>query len=193
MKRLLISVVFLSVMGALHAQLGINAGLNLANVNGKGNIPDHKTKIDFHAGVSYLIPVSDDFLVQPDLMYSREGSSFEGDSKWNLDFVFLSVLARYNIKKGFYGATGPGYGYLLSAKEKYNGGSSDWTEFHKRSNVIWSFMAGYDMANNLGFYARYNLGLLNLFKYEEGDGPAGTEKTGSFQLGVRYTFDLSKK
>lgn len=192
MKKLLVSAVLLLVMEGLFAQLGINAGLNLSNA--KGDLPEHKMKTGFHVGLSYPIQVSDDFLVQPDIMYSQEGlKSSEGDSKLNLDFVFLSVLARYNIKNGLYAATGPGYGYLLSSKEKYDGGSNDWMDFQKRSNLIWSLMGGYDLKNNLGFYIRYNLGLLNLFKYSEGDGPSGMEKTRSFQIGVRYTLELNSK
>lgn len=196
MKKLLVSAVLLLVMEGLFAQLGINAGLNLSNVNKNGNnLSDHKMKVGFHVGASYLIPVSDVFLVQPDIMYSQEGSqASDFDSKFNMDFVFLSVLARYNIKNGLYAATGPGYGYLLSSKEKYDGGINDWMDFQKRSNLIWSLMGGYDLKNNLGFYIRYNHGLLSLFKYDEnGDAPGGIEKTRSFQIGVRYTFELNKK
>ncbi|MCC7402657.1 MAG: PorT family protein [Chitinophagaceae bacterium] len=179
---LLLSTVFVI---AAQAQFGVNAGLNISNLHGN-DLSDAKSKIGPHFGVFYNIPVSNGISVQTEASYSGEGAKANsGDGKFLIDYLNLAALFRYNFEGGFNLATGPQYGFLLSAKSKYGGQTYDMKDNIKGGNFCWAFGAGYDLPMGFGFYGRYNLGLSNIEKNGEG----GSVKTNCFQFGVRYTIN----
>ncbi|OQY94281.1 MAG: hypothetical protein B6D37_08490 [Sphingobacteriales bacterium UTBCD1] len=185
MKKILFSLsLFTALFITAQAQFGVNAGLNIANLHGS-DINNVKSKIGPHFGVFYNIPVSKNGIsVQTDASYSSEGAKVSsGDGKHLLSYLNLSTLFCYNFIGGFNLATGPQYGILLSAKSKYSGQTIDMKDQTKGGNFCWAFAAGYDLPMGVGFYGRYNLGISNIEKYNEG----GSVKTGSFQIGARLT------
>ena len=184
-------VFLLFVLGATFAvsqaqvKFGAKAGLNIATLTGE-DIEDVKSKLGFNVGAFAEIPVSDNFSVKPEVVYSDQGAKMEGegDAKYNLGYVNIPVLAKYTSTSGFFGETGPQLGILASAKVKYDGGSVDYKDQTKSIDFAWAFGVGYQLEQGFGFNARYNLGLASI---ADGEGDA-TVKNGVFQVGVFYTF-----
>jgi hypothetical protein len=182
MKKILFFLLLSGSVIAVQAQFGVNAGLNISTLSGS-DVSDAKSKAGVHFGAFYKIPVSNGIAVQTEASYSMEGAK-EGSSDYKLELGMLNLAAlfRYNFQGGFNLATGPQYGFILSAKAKGGGSSADVKDQMKSGNFCWAFAAGYDLPMGLGFYGRYNLGLAKIAK----DG--SDVKSSSFQLGVRYNF-----
>lgn len=190
MKKVILFAAFAVVAFATQAQVkfGAKAGLNLADWSG-ADASGTSTLASFHVGGLVNIAVSENFSVQPEVLYSGEGAKVSG-GKYVTSYINVPVLAQYKSEGGFYGETGPQIGLLMSAKAKASsgGGSTDIKDELKSSNFSWAFGAGYQMASGLGFNARYNLGLSNVVK----DSNNGTIKTSNIAIGVSYTFGGAK-
>jgi hypothetical protein len=189
MKKLVLLAAITFFMFAANAQFGIHAGLNVSSYSGK-DATDTKSKAGFHFGVSYQIPVSNGITIQTEATYSGEGATYKdvSDDKDHINFLNLAALFRYNFNGGFNLATGPQYGFVLSAKEKYDGNTDDFKDQLKTGNFCWAFAAGYDLPMGFGVYARYNLGLSTIASDQNFD-----VKQSTFQFGVRYTIETNGK
>jgi hypothetical protein len=189
MKKVLLSFVLAaSFFGATaQVQFGAKAGANLANVVGD-DAEEAKSKIGFNVGAFVEIPAGEKFSVKPELVYSLQGAKFEetgeDDVKFNLSYINIPVLAKYNIAEGFFAETGPQIGFLVSAKAKQGDADGvDIKDTFKGTDFSWALGLGYELPEGFGFNARYNLGLSKL--PEDGDGKV---KNGVFQVGVFYKF-----
>ena len=186
MKKIFLILVCASTFAVANAQVsfGVKGGLNLSNVVGD-DAEGAKAKVGYHVGLLAGIPVTSNFSVQPELVYSAQGAKYEeaGEDDVNLNSGYLNipVLAKYSAASGFYGVTGPQLGFLLSAKAKQGDDKTDVKEFYKSTDFSWAFGVGYKTSSNLGFDLRYNLGLSSLDKDDE-----GKVKNSVFQLGVFY-------
>lgn len=97
MKKLSIAIViilgFSQLMKAQDIKFGAKAGLNLANMS--GDVEDNSMKLAFHLGGMAEIKISEQFAVQPELLYSAQGAKFS-DGTLSLNylalFVFLHIL-----------------------------------------------------------------------------------------------------
>lgn len=188
MKKLLIVAAITLVGIAANAQVtyGVKAGLNIANLTGDTEGLGLSSLASFNAGALVNIPVSSQFSVQPEVVYSAEGAKADG-GKIALNYVNIPVLFQYN-NSGFFGELGPQLGILTSAKVKPDDGDDyDLKDQLKSTNFSLAFGAGYKLANGLGFNARYNLGLSNI-----ADSDDGTLKSNAFQVGAFYTFGGKK-
>lgn len=180
-----VAVFGMSNVNAQEMTFGVKAGVNLANFSGD-NSDDFDMKTSFHVGGVVDIGISDKFSVQPELLYSAQGSkmSFEGFTvKYNLDYINIPVLAKFLIGDGFSVEAGPQVGFLVSAKAKSDGESMDLKDELKGTDFSGVVGLGYKMDSGLNFAARYNLGLGNIAESGEGD-----LKNNVIQLSVGYMF-----
>ncbi|NND80281.1 MAG: PorT family protein, partial [Maribacter sp.] len=90
--------------------------------------------------------------------YSEDG--FEGSVK--VDYLNLPLMAKFYVAEGFSLEAGPQVGFLLSAKDVYDGGEDDWSDITKGIDFGLNFGIGYKLQSGLNFGARYNLGLSDL-------------------------------
>lgn len=186
MKKILFFLLLAGFSISVQAQFGVNAGLNVSTLSGNA-ISNEKSKPGLHIGAFYQHALDKGIAVQAEAFYSGEGVKYSsGNLKDLLNYLNLAAMFRYNFNGDFNLSTGPQYGILLSAKRKSNGGSSDLKQILKSNNFSWAFAAGYDLPLGVGFYARYQLGLSNIQK----DAQAGDLKSGTFQLGIRYSFSM---
>ena len=94
-------------------------------------------------------------------------------------------MAKFYVADGFSLELGPQVGFLLSAKEEFDGESDeDIKDFIKGTDFGVNFGIGYQMETGLNFGARYNLGLSDIPEDSGGD----SIKNGVFQISVGYTF-----
>lgn len=193
MKKIILSAIAVMAFGFANAQetkFGVKAGLNIANLG--GDIEDNKSLVGFHVGGFAEIKLSEKFAVQPELLYSTQGTKFdgEGDPKFNLGYLNVPVMAKFYVAEKFSLEAGPQIGFLLSAKAK---GEAEGVEVevdlkdeYKSVDFGLNFGAGYDFTENLSAGIRYNLGLSNIYDGEGSDDYK--ESNGVFSLSVGYKF-----
>lgn len=177
MKKILLLAVF-TVLGfanvtAQEIKFGAKAGLNFSTVNGSNtNNIDYVTS--YHVGLVSEIPISEKFSFQPELMYSRQGYSFNNDIV-AMNYLNIPLMGKYYLAKGFSVEAGPQIGFLLSAKNEGVKVTNSFTTFDFGAN----FGLGYKLENGLNFSARYNLGITRVDT---------DNRNGVFQASVGYFF-----
>jgi len=133
-KTLALSLIFFgaaaSVSGApVYIEKGINIGLNLSSLSGRGLDLDWKTKVGFTAGGTLTFPLSDFFAIQPGIFYSQKGARYqdvfaEGTVRTSmfLNYFDIPVVARLSLPLGMdskirpYLLGGASYSLKLSSK-----------------------------------------------------------------------------
>ena len=184
MKKVFLFVVCAASFAVANAQVkfGVKAGANFANLS--GDVEDTKMKIGFNVGGLVQIPVTSQFMVQPEVVFSAQGAKAdEGDGKLNFNYINVPLLAKYQSTSGFFAETGPQIGFLMSAKAKEDDEEEDVKEAFKGTDFAWAFGLGYQTASGFGVNARYNLGLSNISETD-----AFKVKNNVIQVGVFYVF-----
>ena len=141
---------------------GIKGGLNVSDF--LGDIKKNTFRTSVHLGVFSEIMISDNFSLQPELLYSGQGYSgrvLPGFSRSKYDYINFPVLAKIYIAKKISIEAGPQIGFLVSAKEKT---SDDKINIPNQKTVDFGLNLGlaYDLKNGVFFQTRYNLGLSNI-------------------------------
>ncbi|MBS1535606.1 MAG: PorT family protein [Bacteroidetes bacterium] len=144
-------------------KLGIKGGLNASNL--MGDVEDQGMRTSIHLGLLAEIIVNDKFSVQPELLYSGQGSTYTGDipgfSRTKLDYVTLPVLAKFKLVNNLSLEAGPQLGFLVSAKNKTNN-SNDKIDGVKTLDFSVGAGLEYELKSGVIFQGRYNLGLTNV-------------------------------
>ncbi len=188
MKFLLTGLILLTTTTAIMAQdadFGIKGGLNLANFTNE-NGTEYKMKPDIHLGILVHIHLNKMFAVQPELLFSGQGTKFNtgnSDFRYSLNYINLPVLLQLMTESGIRFETGPQVGVLVGAKAKSGGNSVDIKDNFKSTDFAWVFGIGYITPKKFGFDFRYNLGLADITK-----ATSSNIKNSVIQLGVFYQF-----
>jgi hypothetical protein len=205
MKKTLLFTIGITLATLSRAQVtfGVKAGANLSGVQGK-DAPGTSAMVGFHAGLQAGIPLkaqlpNGDLSLQPELFYSTEGAKvptesqgdgdqiFETTAKAHLNYIDLPILLQYRHPSGFLIQSGPQLGYLLSAKLKADGASTDIKDEFKKTNLSWVLGVGYAIhEGKIGFNLRYNFGFTKLAKPVDGQ-PSGKAFGRVLQAGVFST------
>lgn len=162
MKRVCICVVLLAVLFTARAQskvsFGLKAGGNFSTWTGS-SILEVDIRTSYHAGVLALVPVSKNFLFQPEILFSNEGTTIpEGDAV--VHFIKLPLLFRYQHTSGFHAEAGPQIGLRLKATIV----SDDLPDIDAK-NVVnpmetsWATGLGFQWSHNWDISLRYNAGI----------------------------------
>lgn len=172
---------------AQHANIGIKAGLNFSNIKTDNDI-EYDNAIGYHVGLLAHIHLANKFAMQPELVYSTQGADYElsgQDGEINLDYLNVPIMFQYMFDNGFRLQAGPQIGFLLNAKQKYNGGSDDLKDDSNR--IDFGIGAGVSYVHpptGWGFDARYNMGLNNINKDDGAD-----VMNRNIQVGIFYLFN----
>ena len=178
MKYLLLFVaaVFSVIISHSQMSLGVKGGLNLATISGE-YVDGYNPKAGLHIGGYANLSMTKNLSVQGEVMYSMQGAKWEGGGKSSLNYLQIPVLARYNFTPQVFAEAGPQIGFLVSAKDAYEGESVDIKEYLEKTDFSIAVGGGYNINPKLAVYARYNLGLTNIYI---------SEKNRVFQVGVSY-------
>lgn len=207
MKKLILSAVAIMAFGFANAQdvkFGLKGGLNISNFSGDTEGVDLKSKAGFNVGGFVEIKLSDKFAIQPEILYSTQGpkavnqegelngNTYTGDVCFNLSYINVPVMFKYYVAEKFNIEAGPQIGFLTSAKTKttidgFNGSNElDVKDIFESIDFGLNLGAGYDFTNHFSAGLRYNLGLANIAKTEDGDDTK--LHNGVFSLSVGYKF-----
>lgn len=199
---ILASALMLCMCFAVNAQdisFGAKAGVNFASIGGD-DTEDVDSRTGFHVGVLAEFMLTEQFGIQPELLYSMQGAKGEYSEsgirlkeELKLDYLNLPILAKYKVTPGFSLHLGPQVGFLLSAEDEIefsmDGETVTETEDIKDfvSSVDFGLTGGlgYELDMGVFFNARYYLGLSNI--NEEGDSDY-SQQNNVIQLSVGYMF-----
>jgi hypothetical protein len=196
MKKIILMVVMVFTFGFVNAQekadmaFGVKGGLNISTItNADVDGVNTKSLVGFHVGFFGEFMISNKFAIQPEVLYSAQGTELEfegisGDLK--LDYITIPVMAKYYVADAFSLELGPQIGFLVSAKAKSDGESEDVKDELKSTDVSLNFGLGYDITQNFMIGARYSLGLTRL--QDELIPGEDESKNSVFQISVGYKF-----
>lgn len=203
---LIAMVTFGFVVNAQEIKFGPKVGLNLSNLRSSENI-DAGTRTSFHIGGMAEVRFGEKLAIQPELLYSEQGTSKKISSTGagivsasyknvlSYNYLTIPVMAKYFIIDDLAVELGPQVGFLLSAKSKKvvsAGGVSvstdsnnemDFKEFTNSVDFGLNVGASYTFIFGLNAGVRYSLGLSKTNKI----GPENI-KNGVFQVSVGYFF-----
>lgn len=182
---------------------GIKAGVNVSSISDDG-FDDTKSKVGFNGGLFLNAPLSEQFSIQPEVLYSQlgaktdytfAGTTFENELK--LDYITVPVMFQFRATPSFYLEAGPEFGFLVSAKNKAtvsnnNGSASDTDELDKDDfnsfNMGLGLGLGYDITPNFGINARYVAGFSDVTKPASDPSTDAKNRNNNFQAGVYFKF-----
>lgn len=161
-KTFLISIVLLAFSTNIHAQLvrfGIKAGLNYANLTGSEIKTDAITS--YHAGLVAELKLTEGFSVQPELLYSTQGASYENageEFRNELGYLSIPILAKINLNKAVSLDLGPQASFLMSERKEFDVQDSESFEFGLAAGL------GLKITKSIFLQGRYVLGLTEASK-----------------------------
>lgn len=181
MKKILFPLILISPF-FMHAQIGIKAGLNFANVTKASSI-NNSSHSGFHVGILLAPPSKKILSSRTELIFSRQGYNYKtaiNTGKVNLDYIMLPQYMSINITKYFSIQLGGQMAFLLNAAaDSSNGGGSG--SGNKILNLYNRFDYGYGggveihPVSGLLIGARVNISLGKLYdpsSYSSGTSPS---------------------
>ena len=154
-------------------KFGLKAGANLANINNGMNSLDFSPdmKVDFHAGIVGNLhfgrrnegsPAGTGlFGLQPELLYSRQGFAFDGES-YNMDYITLPIMLKVYVVQGFNIEVGPYISYLLGVSPSstvIDGAQIKLSDLEGGMDAGIGMGLGFETKAGFTVGARYSLGL----------------------------------
>ena len=187
-KIILVAVIAVITMVSVNAQtsFGAKAGLNVANLS--GDISNHESFVGFNVGFFVEITLADSFFLQPELLFSTQGTTIKDplfdvfflNDGFNLNYINLPIMFKYDVANRFYLEAGPQIGFLVAAKLADEDAKDDFETTDFGAN----FGLSYGFTEKLFGQARYNIGLSNIAKDSEGDKISNAVM--SFSLGYKF-------
>lgn len=163
-NKALIVAVLLGIMMTAKGQdlkFGVKGGLNLATLSDNGS--GLNLRPAFHFGIVSEYRISNNFSIQPELLYSSQGQKYHGGSVLKLDYLNLPIIAKYYISENnIYSEVGPQLGVLLSAKEGGGIGSFSVKENYRDIDFGFNLGLGYKFEGGLNVNVRYYFGIANV-------------------------------
>lgn len=163
MKKVLL-VAALAVSGlsanAQDMSFGVKAGANFATLSGD-DAGDVDMKVGLHIGGVAEFMLSEQFAIQPELLFSMQGYSVE-DVNFNLNYINVPISAKYYFTEGFSAHLGPQIGFLMSAKATDGDNDVDIKDGYSSIDYGVNIGAGYKLESGLFFNARYYFGLADI-------------------------------
>jgi Outer membrane protein beta-barrel domain len=175
---------------------GVKGGVNLATLSSDQDPgPDFKYRIGLVAGGFFTWPIGSRLDVQPEVLFSQQGASFDapdlGSVIIKLDSLVTPILVRYKLSSSSRGLVlfgGPSFGFKLTAKataessgQKTTDDIGDELESFDYGVV---FGAGWE-AGRLTIDGRYTWGLSALGK-DQNDPEKITHRVIAVMAGIRF-------
>jgi hypothetical protein len=152
------------------SKLGLKGGYNWSYITGseQGFKPENKNGFMF--GGFFAPPVNNGMSYRTELVFSRQGYSFEnGGQNTDVmnDYIYLPQVGTFNFTRFLQFHAGGQIGYLLNAKKNTGGKDTSITGLMNR--IDYGFAAGIEINPSKAFTigGRYNLGLGKMYKRYE--------------------------
>lgn len=149
--------------------------------------------LGFQIGIIYPFPdFNEKFSFRPELNISMQGAKYEDDysgyvtkGKVELWYANLPLVFRYQTEKGVFGEAGIQPGFLLSARDKYEGNNNNYRDYINFLDFGIPVGAGYQFNERLGLGVRVITGISNINKDSD-------VRDHNFVAALRVTYRLKK-
>ena len=192
---------------AVKTRFGIKAGVNLAKLRPSAygaNEPQTNFKSTFNAGALVNIPLgTGGFAVQPEAMYSRQGSKMKvtttvgtvtttNSIEQDLGYINVPVMLQWKSAGGFYVEAGPQAGFLIAAQQEgpADNAETENKEMFKPFDFSVGAGVGFLSRIGLGIGARYNHGFRNVLDNDADQNPS--LRNSVVNIGLQYHFGAAK-
>ena len=206
-KFILLIAIIIGVNVNAQTYFGFKVGANISDIYGDNSLSGMKASM--HVGAVAEIQVSDLFSIQPELLYSMQGSQkkysreeilatdpdlIASDYKENNNilknnnhYITLPIMVKYFITDFISIDAGPQISYLVFAKT--SNGWQEWTDTKAHYNAFdygINLGASYEMDNGMNMNIRYSYGLANIYKSIDNISLKGNNATIQVSLGYKF-------
>ncbi len=146
----------------LYTRAGFKTGMNYANVTGD---LDSSGRIRMHLGAVIEFPVTSNFFIQAEPMYSAQGYTIEEEGVENnisLNYLALPIIGKFYVNNTISLETGLQIATLANASQSEEEPLDEFYNSFSNTDYSWVFGSGYKFESGLFFQARYILGLTNI-------------------------------
>lgn len=170
---------------------GLRSGLNVSKLS-NSNL---ESKTSFYLGALVHMKLSDMYVLQPELGYSRQGGEtrFSNEENLNIHYISLAFANKFFVKNsGFHFIIAPGLDFdaddsLVNLVNRSEGNDVTFIDLNIGIGM------GAEFKNGLGIEARYKQGLVDVFsgnwhRFESQQYEDETQLNGVFQIGILYKF-----
>lgn len=180
-----------TALSAQEVSFGAKGGLNIADITSLSN---SKARASIHLGAFAKVQLTENWAVQPELVYSGQGAKVDpslpllSDFTLALNYINLPVMLQYHLVPEFHLEAGPQIGFLVAAKAREDGNTINLKDEYKGIDFGLGFGLGYTFDMGLGINARYNFGLTNVL-----DSDNDNQKNSVAQFGLYYIIGKAKR
>lgn len=178
-----------------YVRFGAKGGVNFTNMTSDG-FDDRNSRTGFHLGLLGEVPVSRNFSIQPEVLYSTQGTEASTNiagvnttGEYKLDYIQVPVMAKFYIFSGVALEVGPSFNFLVEEEVNYTSGSTSGSmETDLGSTFEFAGAAGlsFNIARSFFISGRYIHGFTDAFNSDNWDQDAVNNN--GFQLGVGFMF-----
>jgi len=185
MKKILLvsTIVIFGLSNSMIAQnvdFGLKTGLNISNFTG-GDVGKNSL-FGFHVGGFAEFKLNEKFSLQPELLYSTQGTEVENLVKIKVDYLAIPLLVKYYLSEKFSIEAGPQASFLVNDKAEFDDSSIPDADIDASSfDFGLNAGLGYNFNSNLFAQVRYNYGITTV-----GENP--DVKNSVFQMSLGYKF-----
>jgi hypothetical protein len=195
-KVFIIGLCVIAMFSQANAQtkISVQGGLNLMQMKASamGLSIEFDSDAALNLGVIADFKGTDNFNLRSGLLYNGNTSSltFDGDKqKITVNYLSLPLLGRFKVSEGLYAIAGPQINFLLSAKNTYDGETSEENEAFNSSSFSGLFGAEYQFSDKFRLGINYTAGLSNIAKERFLDtDDAGKVKLNGFNFNIGVSF-----
>lgn len=192
MKKLIILSIALIITVSVSAQSiisergfnwGVKGGLNATSLSNDFNL---NTKASFYAGAYAKLFITENWAIQSEIVYSRQGAQDEVNELkilQRINYINIPILAKYYIVKKLSVEVGPQLGIKLDSESKFDDYKLKNSEAFTSVDLSLAIGASYYIMNNISVNVRCNIGLTNILTNK-----SYSSTNNVFQLGLSYAF-----
>ncbi|MFD2514988.1 porin family protein [Pontibacter locisalis] len=189
----LVSFIVLSHQAFAQTSYGIKGGVNWVrlNVNSEDSFYEkwgYNYKPAFHFGIYGKHNLSERFSVNPELLFSNKGYSYDKTSEGpnaysHLNYLNLPVMAGIKLFNSMDLVLGPEFGYLLNAGAQYN------KEQYNKFDVGYALGTNFYAGEKIYLSFRYSYGLTSVINTDKSQLPINGKvdfQNQSYQFSIGY-------
>lgn len=164
------------------SRAGIKGGLNFSTIG--GDLKGAEANTGIHVGFVLLAGRSGSFAIQPELVYSQQGTGTEPGIDFNYNYMNIPVVGKFYLGETANVQIGPQIGFLMTADASDGGESVDVKDSVEGFDFGIALGLGFEAKSGFMMDMRYNLGLTNTAK-DAGDFSFPNR---TFQVSLGYLF-----
>lgn len=163
-------LLFASPLYAQEITTSVKAGASFANLHYKSVDNSTQGRVTGYGGVSFTIDFDKPVFFQPEVLYSIRGfrapaTNYSLSGRVTFGYITVPLLLGYKPSKNFSLFAGPGLGYLIRARSRFEGTDYDiLSAVGRRFNIDADAGIAWHITPGLSMDARFSFGVTALYR-----------------------------